>query len=93
MDILEELKQKYGVRVKLPIGHTHQEHNKCHGCIFNGEYRDMGACTPICNRESDFLKAIEVRSSKNPCVYYITRQDVIVIQDTILTAKGESNLD
>ena len=93
MDILEALKQKYGMQVKLPIDHTHREHNKCYGCIFNGEYQDMGACTPICDRESDFLKAFEVHSSKNPCMYYITRQDVIVIQDAILTEKGDDSSD
>lgn len=89
MDILEALKEKYGFKVKLPIGHAHPEHNKCYGCIFNDVYQDMGSSTPICSRESDLLKAFKASSEKEPCVYYITRQDVIALQDAILTVRGE----
>lgn len=91
MDILEALKEKYGMTVKLPIGHTYQERSKCYGCIFNGEYRDMGACTPLCERVPDLLGAIKAHSPKDQCKYYITMQDLIALQNAILQADGSDD--
>lgn len=92
MDIFEALK-KHGLEITPPRNRAYQQPNKCYGCIFNGEYRDMGACTPLCDRVSDLLGAIRAHSPKNPCKYYITRQDIIALQNAILTEKGDNDAD
>lgn len=89
MSIIEAL-QKHGLHIKLPMtGDVHHK-KKCYGCIFNGEYRDMGACTPICDREPDLLKAFSAPGSKYPCVYRITRREIIALQNAILQVEHEA---
>lgn len=50
--------------------------DKCEGCIYRGEYQDMGATTPICKREHHLVNAIELRNSPNPCKYKTTWREV-----------------
>lgn len=67
--------------------------NKCYGCLFVGEYRDMGASTPLCTRCTDFSKAIMAVENTEPCKWFITKSDVKKLQDKgviELTAKDLS---
>ena len=55
--------------------------SKCNGCLFVGEYRDMGASTPLCNRCKDFSEAIKEYQKAEPCKWYITKGDIIKLQN------------
>lgn len=54
---------------------------KCYGCLFLGEYQDMGASTPVCTREAEFLDAIKAVGEPAPCCWHITKQQVKALQD------------
>ena len=55
--------------------------NKCYGCLFVGEYRDMGASTPLCNRCAGLCEAVEEYKKAEPCKYYITKAEIIRLQN------------
>ncbi len=55
--------------------------NKCYKCLFAGEYRDMGASTPVCERCADFAEAIKEYEKAEPCKWHITRADIIRLQN------------
>ena len=63
---------------------------KCNGCLFRGEYQDMGASTPVCTRETEFLDAIKAINAATPCRWYITKADVKAIQDGATAVMGAS---
>lgn len=90
MDIFEAL-QKHGLNIKSPSKRVHQNQHHCYGCIFNGEYRDMGACVSLCERVPDLLGAIKAHSQKDQCKYYITMEDVIALQNAIVQADGSDD--
>ena len=55
--------------------------DKCYGCIFADEEHDMGATIPVCNRETDFIEAVNAREDKEPCPWHITMEKIIELQD------------
>lgn len=55
--------------------------NKCHQCLFEDEFRDMGATIPVCNRCNGLQEAIEAHSSPTPCRWHITIAEVIELQE------------
>lgn len=64
--------------------------HKCSGCIFEGCYQDMGASTPLCNRgPDDLLTALNKHSAPGPCKYYLTKSELIKLQDACLETKGD----
>ena len=62
--------------------------HKCDGCLFKDYYRDMGASTPVCNREVDFIEAIEAFNETTPCRYHITEKEVIQLQNIFFDVIG-----
>ena len=50
--------------------------DKCDGCIFRGEYQDMGATTPICKKGLDLAEAVKMRNDTTPCKYKTTWREV-----------------
>ena len=83
-DIVRALEER-GLKISRPS--LHPDSHRCSGCMFEGEYRDMGACTPLCNREDDFVNALKAHSNSGPCKWYITKSQVKELQDILL--KGE----
>lgn len=65
------------------------ETNKCHGCIFEDIYRDMGASVPVCNRCAWLEDALKAHSDPSPCKWYITITDIIELQEE--KCKSENN--
>lgn len=55
--------------------------NKCYNCLFAGEYRDMGASTPVCNRCAGLCEAVKEYEKAEPCQWYITKAEVIRLQN------------
>ncbi len=55
--------------------------DKCYKCLFADEMRDMGATIPVCNREEDFIEAVNARSDTEPCPWYITMKRIIELQN------------
>lgn len=83
MNIVEAL-GKHGIKIATP---KEPISNKCYGCLFSGEYRDMGASTPICSRERDLASAFNAHGKTGPCQWYITRDQVRELQEVLL--KGD----
>lgn len=50
--------------------------DKCEGCIYRGEYQDMGATTPICKNEHHLVNAVVKREDPNPCKDKVTWQEM-----------------
>lgn len=50
--------------------------DKCEGCVYRGEYQDMGATTPICNKGIDLAEAVNMRNDPNPCKYNTTWREI-----------------
>lgn len=67
---------------------------KCYGCLFVGEYQDMGASIPLCNRCNDFIEAIKEYQKTEPCKWYITRDKIIKLQNEgAIKPKPRTNFD
>ena len=58
--------------------------DKCFGCIFAEEMKDMDTIFPICCREHDFIESSNARRDPNPCPWYITRKEIIRVQNNRL---------
>lgn len=50
--------------------------NRCNECIFIGEYRDMGASTPVCKMCDSFLEAVKMPEKQEPCKLKVTWKEV-----------------
>ena len=57
----------------------------CRGCIFEGEFRDMGSSVPVCNRCDNLVDAIAANNSKTPCEWHITKSELIKLQNMGIT--------
>ena len=55
--------------------------NKCYKCLFAGEYRDMCASTPVCNRGYNLVEAVKEYQKNEPCKWHITKDDIIRLQN------------
>lgn len=68
--------------------------SKRYGCLFVGEYQDMGASIPLCNRCNDFIKAMKEYQKTEPCKWYITRDKIIKLQNEgAIKPKPRTNFD
>ena len=65
--------------------------NKCRGCIFEDEYRDMSAYVKLCDRYIDMERAIREHRKPGPCEYHITKREIIKLQNSGVL-KGENNV-
>ena len=84
MDIVKAL-EKHGLKISLEASDSTTD--KCRGCLFRGVYQDMGASTPICNRENDLVAAFKANNKDGQCKWYITLGQVRELQEVLL--KGE----
>ena len=62
--------------------------NKCYKCLFEGEFRDMGASMSVCNRCDDLMSAISAYESKEPCKWHITLDELITLQEKAAAKEG-----
>lgn len=63
----------------IPLEQQEEEKPKidnCEGCIYRGEYQDMGATTPICKKGSSLMEAVFMRRDPNPCKLKITWSEI-----------------
>ena len=70
------------------LGFTHEQakngyEQKCAGCIFLSEFRDMGASCPVCVRadERDLVADIAACKVPGPCPWHITLSQVKQLQE------------
>ena len=67
--------------------------NKCHGCIFADDFRDMSATIPVCNRCKDLEKAVAAREAAGSCRWRITLEDVIAMQERTIAPPQQNNTE